>query len=118
VTALVHLLAQARRARLYMDQAPDGRLVIRGGSQHEQLAQALLARKPDVLTVTDVWNGRAPRLDWHRARVAESPEPCILCHQNTLLRDTWDGQPCHKTCVETAIRWGTAQGVPAAGRVA
>jgi hypothetical protein len=118
VTALVRLLAQARRAQLFIDQAPGGRLVIRGDHQHEQLAQALLARKPDVLTVVHVLNGRAPRLDWHRARVADSPSPCILCRRNTLLRDPWDGKPCHKTCLETAIRWGAAPDAATAGRVA
>ena len=118
MTALIHLLAQARRARLFIDQAPDGRLVIRGDNQHEQLAQALLARKPDVLTVVHVWNGRAPRLDWRRARVADRPEPCVLCRRNTLLRDPWDSQPCHKTCLETAIRWGAAPDLAATGRVA
>jgi hypothetical protein len=118
MTALVHLLTQARRARLYVDTAPDGRLVIRGDRQHERLAQALLARKPQVLTVVHVWNGRAPRLDWHRARVADSPSPCILCRRNTLLRDPWDGKPCHKTCLETAIRWGAVPDAATPGRVA
>lgn len=115
MTALVQMLTQARRARLFIDEGPDGRLVIRGDREQDQLARALLARKPEVLTVVHIWNGRAARLDWRHAGVADRPQPCVLCRRSTLLRDPWDGQPCHKTCLESAIRWGAVRDVRQAG---
>ncbi len=106
MTALVHLLRQGRRAHLWIDESPAGRLVVRGDRRHAALADQLLARKADVLSVVHLWNGRTPILDWRRARVADDPAPCVLCRRSTLLRDPWDNLPCHKTCAEAAIRWG------------
>ena len=84
-------------------------LVIRGPRSQQPLVRALLARKPDVLAVLAVYNGDAQRLDWRRERILDQMQPCSLCCQSTLLIEPYDGRPCHKSCAEAAIRWGTAQ---------
>lgn len=106
-TPLLELLAAARRAELVLARRADGQLVIRGPRKHEQLVRALLDRKPDVLAVLAVCSGGAPRLDWRREPILEQPRPCALCCRPTLLIEPYDGRPCHKTCAEAAIRWGT-----------
>jgi hypothetical protein len=50
-TALIQLLAQARRAGLVLADGPDGQLVIRGPRSCEPTVRALLARKAEVLGV-------------------------------------------------------------------
>ncbi len=100
------LLAEARRAELVLGRR-DGELVIRGPRKHERLVRALLDRKPEVLTVLDVYNGAAPRLDWRREPILADFQPCSLCRHPTLLIEPYDGRPAHKTCAEAAIRWGT-----------
>lgn len=110
MTALLELLADARRAGLVLAREDD-RLVIRGPREHEQLVKSLLARKPDVLTVLDAYNGTVTGLDWRHARVLVEPRPCVLCGRRALLAEPYDQQPCHKICAEAAIRWGTIPAV-------
>jgi len=105
---LLDLIAAARRAGLVVMRKPDGQLIIRGPRKHEQLVRALLDRKPDVLAVLAVYCGEVQRLDWRREPVLGDPQPCALCRRSTLLVEPYDGRPCHKTCAEAAIRWGTA----------
>ena len=107
MTGLVELLAQARRTGLSLAQKDD-RLVIRGPREHESLVQALLHRKLDVLPLLAVYNGDVSRLDWRREPILGDFQPCALCNRPTLLIEPYDGRPCHKTCAETAVRWGTA----------
>jgi len=105
---LLDLLASARRAGLILTRQAEGQLVIRGPRTHEQLVQSLLARKPDVLTVLAVYAGEVTGLDWRHARVLDKKQPCTLCRRPALLVEPYDQRPCHKTCAETMIRWGTA----------
>ena len=109
-TTLIELLAAARRAGLVIAYQPDGQLVIRGPRAHEPLVRSLLARKPEVLTALAVYNGDAPKLDWRKGRILEQLQPCVLCGKRTLLIEPYDERPCHKTCAEAAIRWGSARG--------
>lgn len=111
---LLDLLANARRAGLALARR-DGQLVIRGPREHERLVRALLDRKPDVLAVLAVYRGEVLRLDWRRGQVLDHPRPCSLCRGPTLLVEPYDGRPCHKTCAEAAIRWGSAARVRADG---
>mgnify|MGYP001233687543 FL=1 len=101
---LVVLLGRARTAGLHIT-ATDGRLRVTGPREHGALARALLARKPDVLTLVDAYNGRRRLLDWQAAAVRD-PRPCVLCGRPALLRDPYDGVPMHRTCAERAVRWG------------
>ncbi|MGI8452127.1 MAG: hypothetical protein ACR2MP_34070 [Streptosporangiaceae bacterium] len=101
---LLQLLARARREGMSIDLDHDGTLRIQGPQSGGPLARALLARKPEVLTVTDIWNGRAEMLDWRHARVLEESRACGTCGSRTLLLDPWDDQPTHKTCAEALIR--------------
>lgn len=101
---LVVLLGHARTAGLHIT-ATDGRLRVTGPREHGALARALLARKPAVLTLVDVYNGRRRLLDWQAAAV-RNPRPCVLCGRPALLRDPYDGVPMHRTCAERAVRWG------------
>ena len=101
---LVVLLGRARTAGLHIS-ATDGRLHITGPREHGALARALLARKPDVLTLVDAYNGPPRLLDWQAAAVRD-PAPCVLCGRPALLRDPYDGVPMHRTCAERAVRWG------------
>jgi hypothetical protein len=112
-TTLIDLLAQARRAGLVIMHRTDGQLVIRGPRSHEPLVRSLLARKPDVIAVLAVYNGTAPCLDWRRERILDQPLPCIRCRRPTLLVEPYHSQPCHKTCAEAAIMWGTGPGAEA-----
>ena len=105
---VIELAARARRAGLTVARKPDGQLVIRGPRQHEQLARALRSRKPAVTAIFAVLHGDAPRLDWRREPILDQPRPCVLCRRPTILIEPYDGRPCHKTCAEAAIRWGTA----------
>jgi hypothetical protein len=107
----IQLLAQARRAGFIFADGPDGQLVIRGPRSCEPLVRSLLARKADVLSVLTIYNGLVQRLDWRRQPILGIPQPCILCLRPTLLIEPYDSQPCHKTCAEAVIRWGT---IPAA----
>lgn len=113
---LIVLLGRARTAGLHIS-ATDGRLHITGPREHGALARALLARKPDVLTLVDAYSGRRRLLDWQAAAVRD-PRPCVLCGSPALLRDPYDGVPMHRTCAERAVRWGlptaSAQGTAAA----
>jgi hypothetical protein len=109
-TVLIQLLAQARRSGLVFVHGPDDQLVIRGPRACESLVRALLARKADVLGIMAIYNGLVTRLDWRKGRILDQPRPCVLCGKKTLLIEPYDGRPCHKTCAETAIRWGTARG--------
>lgn len=109
--ALIQLLAQARRTGLVLADGPGGQVVIRGPRSCEPLVRSLLARKADVLGVLAIYNGRVQRLDWRREPILSTPRPCVLCSRSTLLIEPYDSQPCHKTCAEAVIRWGT---VPAA----
>ena len=112
---LIELLAQARHAGLVLVHQADGQLVIRGPRSHEPLVRSLLARKPEVLTVLAVYNGAAPCLDWRKGRILDQPQPCTLCGNKTLLIEPYDDRPCHKSCAEAAIRWGSAAGARPAG---
>lgn len=111
MTALIFLMDQAREAGLAIDQESEDRLLIRGGRRHEDLMRQLLARKPDVLSLVEIYNGRRARLDWSNTKVGEQPAPCVLCGHGALLRDPYDRVPCHKTCAETLL----SPGVPARG---
>lgn len=106
MTTLIELLASSRRAVLSLSQR-DGQLVIRGDRAHGRLVRAVLDRKPDVLAVLAVYNGDAPRLDWRREPILDQAKPCTLCARPTLMIEPYDKRPCHKTCAEAAIRWGT-----------
>jgi hypothetical protein len=114
MTALLDMLAAARRAGLVLTRRDD-QLVIRGPREHEQLVRALLDRKPDVLAVLAVYNGEVPRLDWRREPLLADYKPCALCRRSTLLVEPFDGRPCHKTCAEAVIRWGTVPAAKATG---
>lgn len=117
--ALIHLLAKARRSGLVFADGPDGQLVIRGPRSCEPLVRSLLVRKTDVLSVLAIYNGLVQRLDWRRQPILGTPQPCILCLRPTFLIEPYDGQPCHKTCAEAVIRWGTAPAaLPDGGRAA
>jgi hypothetical protein len=113
---LIVLLGRARTAGLRIT-ATGGRLHITGPREHGALARALLGRKPDLLPLVDVYNGRRRLLDWQAAAVRD-PRPCVLCGSPALLRDPYDGVPMHRTCAERAVRWGlptaSAQGTAAA----
>lgn len=103
---LLELFTAAHRARLTLTR--DGtKLVISGPRSNAELAAALIARKGDVLPLLPVWTGDAPRLDWRREPILSDFRPCALCHRSTLLVEPYDGRPCHKTCAESVIRWGT-----------
>ncbi|HZR53641.1 MAG TPA: hypothetical protein VFB06_29555 [Streptosporangiaceae bacterium] len=118
MTGLIELLAQARQAKLDIEQKDD-RLVIRGPREHERLVRALLDRKPEVLSVLAVYNGEVSRLDWRREPILSQAAPCALCGRSTFLIEPYDRRACHKTCAEAAIRWGSSCGVvPDAGRAA
>lgn len=105
---LLELLAEARRAGLTARlDGQDGQLIIRGPREHEQLVRALLARKADVLAVLPAYTGTVPSLDWHRATVLREYQPCALCGRKAMLIEPYDGRPCHKTCGEAAVRWGS-----------
>ena len=104
---LIEMLAQARRAGLVLGRKPDSQLVVRGPRSYEPLVRSLLGRKPEVLTVLAVYNGDALRLDWRRQPILDQPRPCVLCHKPTLLIEPFDDRPCHKTCAEASIRWGS-----------
>lgn len=108
MTGLIPLVIQARRAGLVLDRGGDGRLTVRGDRRHERLVRQLLARKAEVLTLVDLYNGRRAGLDWNNASVAEQGR-CVLCRGPALLRDPYDGAPCHKVCAEQQI---TPQGTP------
>ena len=106
-TSLIGMLAGARGAGLIFAHSADGQLVIRGPRSAEPLVRQLLARKAEVLTVVSVYNGAAARLDWRKDQILDQPQLCVLCGKRTLLIEPYDGRPCHKTCAEAAIRWGT-----------
>ena len=108
MTILIELLAQARRAGLTLAHGDDDALHIRGPRSAEPLVRQLLARKAEVLTTVSVYNGAASRLDWRKGHILDQPQRCVLCGKRTLLIEPYDGRPCHKTCAEAAIRWGTA----------
>jgi hypothetical protein len=72
-----------------------------------------LARKVDVLTLLALYAGQVNGLDWRHARVLGDPRPCVLCGRTALLVEPYDNRPCHKTCAEAAIRWGTVPAVTA-----
>jgi hypothetical protein len=114
-TTLIELLAAAHRAGLVLAHRPDGQLVIRGPRSHEPLVRSLLARKPEVLTALAVYNGDAPKLDWRKGRILDQAQPCVLCGKRTLLIEPYDDRPCHKSCAEAAIRWGSVYGERAGG---
>ncbi len=114
-TALIEMLTRARRAGLVLALRAGGQLVIRGPRSCEPLVQALLARKADVITVLAVYNGHVPRLDWRREPILDHLQPCVLCRRPTLLIEPYDGRPCHKSCAEASIRWGTLPGKQADG---
>ncbi len=90
------LISDARRAGLTAARLPDGQLVIRGPRAQESLVRALLDRKAEVLTVLPVFE---PILGDYK--------PCALCGRSTWLIEPYDGRPCHKTCAEAVLRWGT-----------
>ena len=118
-TALIQLLAQARRAGLVFVHGPDDQIVIRGPRSCEPLVRALLTRKADLLTVLAIYNGHVQRLNWRREPILGQPQPCVLCRRSTLLIEPYDSQPCHKTCAEAVIRWGTVPAaLPDGGRAA
>jgi hypothetical protein len=118
-TTLIEMLAQARRAGLLLRRKPDGQIIIRGPRSHELLVRSMLARKPEVLTTLAVYNGDAPRLDWRREPILGQARPCVLCGRSTLLIEPYDARPCHKTCAEASIRWGTVPAArPGGGRAA
>lgn len=100
---LVELLVAARHAGLHVD-AEHGTVNITGPRTAEPLARALLARKPDVLRVVDYLAGRAAVLGWADSVLLIRPEPCVLCGRPASLREPYDQRPCHKGCVETALR--------------
>lgn len=106
-TSFIDMLAGARRAGLIFARGADGQLVIRRPRSAEPLVRQLLARKAEVLTTVSVYNGAAPRLDWRKGQTLDQPQPCALCSKQTLLIEPYDDRPCHKTCAEAAIRWGT-----------
>ena len=107
---LIEMLAQGRQAglTLTLTRGDDDTLRIRGPRSAGPVARELLGRKEDVLTAVSVYNGAAPRLDWRKGQILDQPQPCVLCGKRTLLIEPYDGRPCHKTCAEAAIRWGTA----------
>jgi hypothetical protein len=107
MSTVIDLLVQARRTGLTLACGPDDTLRIRGPRSAEPLVRELLERKEDVLTTVNVYNGTAPRLDWRRGKILDQPKPCVLCGKKTLLIESYDGRPCHKSCAEAAIRWGT-----------
>lgn len=113
MTELIELLARAHRARLAFSRKGD-RLVIRGPREHEPLVRALLARKPEVLGLIAICNGRVGHLDWRREPLLNQLQPCALCGRLARLVEPYDRRPCHKTCAEAAIRWGI---VPASVRM-
>lgn len=105
MSSLVQLLAQARRHGLEIDR-DGGRLLVRGPRSAAPLVNAILARKGEAFAFVELYNGRAVFLDWggeHRAQVADRPAACLLCGRKALLRDPFDGKPCHKACVEATL---------------
>jgi hypothetical protein len=119
MTTVIELLAQARKAQLTLSRGEDDTLRVRGPRSAEPLVRELLSRKDAVLTTVSVYNGFAERLDWRRGRILDQPQPCVLCGKNTLLIEPYDSRPCHKSCAEAAIRWGSAADArPGGGRAA
>jgi hypothetical protein len=102
-TSLVQMLTKARAAGFALTKNPDGTLTVRGSKSEAALVRVLLARKLEVLTFVDLYNGRITLLDWRHATVGEHPARCVLCRRPALLRDPFDGLPMHKTCVERAL---------------
>ena len=116
MSTVIDLLIQARRAGLALTRIDGARtdeetLRVRGPRSAEPLVRELLSRKKEVLTTVNAYNGLVERLDWRKGRILDQPKPCVLCGKKTLLLEPYDGRPCHKTCAETAIRWGTARRV-------
>lgn len=109
MTGLLESLSRARQAGLVLTRR-DTELVIRGPRAYESLVRVLLNRKADVLALLPVYNGTATRLDWRQEPILSEPEPCVLCHWPALLIEPYDQRPCHKTCAEAALRWGTQSG--------
>jgi hypothetical protein len=113
MTALIELLTEAREAGLTLARiegarGEDDTLRVRGPRSADALVRELLTRKDAVLTAIAVYDGSADRLDWRRERILDDFQPCALCRRPTLLIEPYDGRPCHKTCAEAAVRWGTA----------
>lgn len=107
MSTVIDLLVQARNARLTLTRGEDDTLRIRGPRSAETLVHELLERKEQVLTTVAIYNGLVERIDWRKGRILDQPKPCVLCGKKTLLIEPYDGRPCHKTCAEAAIRWGT-----------
>ena len=120
MSTVIGLLTEARRAGLTLTRiegarADEDTLRVRGPRSAEPLVRELLSRKKDVLTTVNVFNGLVSCLDWRKGRILEQSKPCVLCGKKTLLIEPYDGRPCHKTCAETAIRWGTPRGARTGG---
>jgi hypothetical protein len=115
MSTVIGLLTQARRSGLTLTRVDGARadedtLRVRGPRSAEPLVRELLSRKKEVLTTVNVYNGLVERLDWRKGRILDQPKPCVLCGKKTLLIEPYDGRPCHKSCAEAAIRWGTTRG--------
>jgi hypothetical protein len=112
MSTVIDLLVQARQAGLTLTRidgarADEDTLRVRGPRSAEPLVQELLSRKKDVLTTVSVYNGLVTCLDWRKGRILDQSQPCVLCGKKTLLIEPYDGRPCHKSCAQAAIRWGT-----------
>lgn len=104
---LLELLVAARAARIELFRGTTGILRMRRPDDAAPLAGQLIGRKKDLLAVVDFYSGTTATLGWKTARTAPDGSTCVLCGGSTMLLDPYDGQPCHKTCYETAIAPGT-----------
>lgn len=105
-TPLVALLVQARTLDITFGLRADGGLRIDTPKSAATFARALRARDADVLAL----------FDWRRARVADDPQPCLICHRPAILRDPAEHRPAHKMCVDRLIRPSTVARAEGAAR--
>ena len=91
---LIALLAQAQAAGVRIGRSDEGGVTLRAPKAAGALAKQLRAREADLLAL----------LDWRRARIADDPQPCLICRRLAILRDPAEHRPAHKVCVDRLIR--------------
>jgi hypothetical protein len=96
---ITELLTQARQAGFTLTRAV-GTLHIRGPRNHEQLAQALIARKPEVLTAISA----DPRADVLPTAIdpTEPTAPCPACGFPTVTPAGEDPSLCTR-CIAQGV---------------
>lgn len=103
---ILDLINRARTAGVLVGRGADGTLTLRAPEAAAPLAKQLRQRQADVLAL----------FDWRRARVADDPQPCLLCHRPAILRDPVEHRPAHKVCVDRLIRPAAATPTEGAAR--